>query len=290
MDEDFFERTATKEAEMRKWLSNFDGDFERAVKTIEKHQERKLLNQQTIMLVFIGAFFVNLLASAFYDFSNSLASGLSIQRLFWDIVIILVSVGISILAYFYVKKLLLDYKPYQPFLSLIIKPEDTKPFLKSSQFEEIMNSLKKGIRDFKTFGNGFFESLNIWFPYMFGDKVEKRPEKESEDFEDSDFDKQFPTMTKQYKISKMLPLDVNIVLDVILYPRVIYTITNKGDESSVHSFYLNFMFIVSNPEQSKAIQFLDTYYHVYASHIIEFCSYALDKALVKLNAEYERRE
>jgi hypothetical protein len=38
--------------------------------------------------------------------------------------------------------------------------------------------LEKGaLKDFKVFGNGFFESLNGFFSYLFGDKVEKKPVK-----------------------------------------------------------------------------------------------------------------
>jgi hypothetical protein len=238
--------------------------------------------------VFIGAFFVNLLSSTVYDLlilhTSQLSSQLSTQRYDLDVGTISFSIIAIAFSVFLVLRQLSKCKPPQPFLSFLIKPEDTEPFLQPKVFQAITERLEKGLGDFRVIGNGFFESLNAYFPFLFTNKTKKEPEKEHEELEDSNY-KQFPKTIKEYDVSAMSTTGVKITLEVILSPEIIHSLTPKGDETAVHSFYLVFGFKVLNPRHSDANKFLDVYYRVHASYIIQFCSYCIADAFRKEEAK-----
>ena len=278
---EFFKETENRRKAEREWLNIFRASLERALVNIKRHQETRLLTSQVILLAFVGAFLVNLLTSSVYDliFINS---QLTVLRLDLVLGISLVSATLLVIIFVILMQQLSKYKPSQPILSLLVKPEDTMPFLEKSDFQGIKKYLESGkLKDFKVFGNHFFQSLGLWFSHLFGDKVVKEPIKEYEE-SDTHVYKQFPKMTKEYDISAISTSDVKINLEVIVAPHVIYSLTRKGDETASYSFYINFRFKILNPEHCDADKFLDDYYHLYASHIVAISSYCIASAFRKL--------
>lgn len=279
---EFFKKGQREQKAEQEWIDRFRGSFERALGNIDRHQERKLLTSQTIFVAFLGGFFLDLLASSVYNLLSSVGSSSTSSILTLPIAIALISTGALVAAFGILWRQLSQYRPALPMLGLAITPEDTKPFLHESQFQSIKDFLGKGeFKDFRAFGNNFFESLERWFSYMFTEKVSKEPRKRSEELEEP-FRKQFPTMIREYDISAMSPSGVKINLEVILSPHVIYGFSQKGDETATYTFYAIFRFKILNPQHEDARDFLDYYYHLYAGHILRFSSHSIVSAFKKL--------
>jgi hypothetical protein len=111
--------------------------------------------------------------------------------------------------------------------------------------------------------------------------VKGEPIKESEESDLSIY-KEFPTIIKEYYVSPMSSSGVRINLKVMLSPHVIYDWTSQGDKTATYSFYVIFRFEILNPEHKDANRFLDEYYHLYASHIVDISSYCIASAVRKL--------
>lgn len=275
---EFFKKSERKHRAEQEWLNKFRGNFERAFSDIERHQERKLLTFQIVFLAFVGGFFLNVLASSVYDLLVSISSQQTFQVTILPSAISLICLAVIFLVLW---RQLSRYKPPQPILALSIIPEDTMPFLQESEYQSIIEFLEKGkLKDFRTFGNNFFESLRTWFSHLFNEGVTKEPTKESEE-SDLPIYQEFPTMIREYDISAMSPSGVKISLEVVLFPKVIYSWTNKGDETATYSFSIIFRFKILNPEHKDAKNFLDAYYHVYAGRIIAISSYCVASAFRK---------
>jgi len=273
------QREATAEQE---WRDKFRASFERALDNIERHQERRLLNLQVVLLAFIGGFLIDVLASSVYDLLVSINSQLTFKVIITPVSICFTSIIILVAVFLVLRRQFLQYKPSQPILGFRITPEDTKPFLEESVFHSIVEYLEKGeLKDFKTFGNNFFESLRVWFSHLFNDKVIKEPIRKSEELGLTAY-KEFPTMIREYDISPMSPMGVKTNLEVVLAPHVIYEWTNKGDKTATRSFYIIFRFKIMNPEHGDAKNFLDDYYHLYAGRVIAISSYCVRSAFQKL--------
>jgi hypothetical protein len=281
MADRFFKESERKRKAEQEWLHKFRTSFERAFNDIERHQERKLLTWQIILLAFIGGFLLNVLASSVYDFLVSSTSALTFQQIILPTVISLASIGSLIVVFVVLWRQLLNYKPPQPVLSLSIAPEDTSPFLQEAEFRSITEYIERGeLKDFRTFGNHFFESLQTWFSHMFNEKVVKEPMTQSEEQDLSAY-KEFPTMIREYDVSALSASGVKIGLEVVLFPMVIYSWTYQGDETATRSFSIIFRFRILNPEHKDAKYFLDEYYHVYARRILAISSYCVASAFRK---------
>jgi len=282
---ELFKKGEKEQKARQEWLNKFKDNFERALRDIDRHHERKLLSFQVVAFALFGAFIINLLTSVVYDLLTSLASPIATQRIDLDKSIVFVSIVIlfviSALLYWQLKK----YKPTKPFLSFWIKPEDIKPFLEPSEFQQISDYLERGeLKDFKVFGNGFFESLHGWFAFMFNEKVDKKPKKEYEEFEElgDPFYKELPTIIKEYDISAMSNTGIKFTLEVTLKPDIVYSWTQEGDKTAAYTFCLIFRFRILNPEHCDANKFLEEYYHLGASDIVKFASISLAKAFRKI--------
>jgi hypothetical protein len=276
---EFFKKTEKENKASQEWLNNSRGNLERALSNIEKYQERKLLTSQVILLVFVGAFLVNLLTSAVYDLL------IAFQWVYLDIGIGVGSIIALTIIFVLLRQQFSKYKPPQPVLGLLIKPEHTEAFLQASQFKGLMAYLEQGkLKDFKVFATSFFESLSIYFPFMFTDKVNKKPTKEYEKLENpKDFTcEKFPTVTKEYDVSPLSTTGVKTTLEVILAPHLIHLFTQDGDKSASYSFYLIFRIRILNPEHCNANKFLEEYFHFFASNIIRFSSLGIASAFKKL--------
>ena len=281
MVEFFNEREKVRKAQQA-WLNKFQYSFERALKDIDKHHERRILTFQTVSLAIVGAFIINLLTSVVYDLSISIVSPITAQRAHMDIIVGLTSLLCLMIIFGLLFNQLQKYKPPKPFLYLLIKPQDIEPFLEAADFQQIMDYLEKGsLKDFKAFGDYFFQSLHDWFSHLFSDKVSQKPVKEHEELETPLYTK-LPTMTKEYDISAMSPAGVKITLKVVLAPNITYSWTQIGDKTAAYSFYLIFRFSILNPEHSDANRFLEAYYHLSASHVVEVSSFCLASAFRKI--------
>lgn len=278
---EFFKKQQKKHKAEQEWLNNYRDSLERAKQNIEKHQERKLLTSQVVLLVFIGAFLVNLLTSTTFDLVTS-ASQMTIVRINWDIGISLASIAALIIVFLLLERQLSKYKPPQPFLSLSVKPEDTSDILGDEVFQAIKEYLEKGkLTDFKLFGDNFFESLSGWFSHMFNDKVSKKPIKEYEEFEQPVY-KALPIMIKEYDISPMSLTGVKVNLEVVLAPDIVYSYSEKGDQTASYTFYIVFTFRILNPDNCNAEKFLVEYFHFYAYRLLSISSYCIASAFRKL--------
>jgi len=278
----FFKEGQKKGKAEQEWLSKFRGSFERAFDNIEKHHERRLLTWQIVLLAFVGGFLLDVFASSVYDLFVSTNFQWTFQISIMSIEIGLISVISLIVIFVVLWRQLSQYKPPQPVLGLSITPEDIGPFLQESEFQSITQYLENGqLRDFRTFGINFFESLQKWFSHIFNEKVPREPIRESEE-SDLPIYKEFPTMIREYDVSSMSPSGVKIRLEVVLFPKVIYSWTNTGDETASYSFSIIFRFRILNPEHKDAKNFLDAYYHVYAGRIIAISSYCVASAFRKL--------
>ena len=275
---EFFKKTQGKRKASQEWLDNSRRSLERALLNIDKYQERKLLTFQVILLVFVGAFLVNLLSSSLYGL---LISDLSLQRVCSDIGVTGVSIIALIAVFVILRHELTKYKPPEPILVLPIKPDNTEPFLQASEFKSMTEYLEQGkLKDFRVFGNDFFESLSGWFPNMLP-KVEKKPIKEYEELVDPTR-KEYPTLIKEYDVSPLSITGVKVTLEVALIPHVIYSFTAEGDKTASYSFYLTFRFRIMNPTHCDANKFLEEYYYFSASDVVVFSSYAIASAFRKL--------
>jgi hypothetical protein len=282
---EFFKKTQEKHKASQEWLNNSRHSFERALFNIDKYQERKLLTVQVILLIFVGAFCVNILSATVFDLS---ITDLALQRVYLDIGVTGLSIIALIAIFVLLRQQLSKYKPPEPVLVLSIKPEDTEPFLRAAQFKSITEYLEQGkLKDFRVFGNKLFESLSGFFPIMLP-KIEEKPIKEYEKQEDPT-SKEYPTLIKEYDISPLSTTGVKVTLEVVLAPHVVYSFTTEGDKTASYSFYLIFRFRILNPMHCDANKFLEEYYYLSASNVIEFSSYAIANAFRNLK-DFDAKE
>jgi hypothetical protein len=278
-----YKRTENERKASQEWLNNSRSNLERALSNIDKYQERKLLTIQVILLVFVGAFLVNLLSSTFYDLL--ITSDLALQRVYLNTGISVGSIIALIVIFVLLRQQLSKYEPSLPVLSFLIKPENTEAFLQDSQFKELMEYLEQGkLKDFRVFATNFFESLSNYFLFMFRtDKVETKPMKEYETFYDpKELLQKFPIITKEYDLSPLSLTGVKTTLEVKLAPDFIQLFTPESDEPALNSFYLMFRLRILNPKHCDANKFLEGFFHVYASRIIKYSSPSIAYAFNKL--------
>ena len=70
---EYNKKEENKRQKANEWVNQFRPNFENTITRIEKYQERKLFNIEIIVLVFIGAFLVNVLSSSLYNLSAFVA-------------------------------------------------------------------------------------------------------------------------------------------------------------------------------------------------------------------------
>ncbi len=286
---EFFKKNEEERKKENEWLYQFKPNFESTLAKIEKHQERKLFSLEIIALVLIGAFLVNLLSTSLFDLT---LSGTYIEngRAILDIILSSVSLISIIGVFIFFKKQLLKYKPRTPVLTLIVKPEDIKPFIAKKRFELIMQFLDDAkLTNFKKFSNGFFESFKVDFGYIFGKAVDK-PIKEYEEKSEDPLHNDLVKMTKDYDLSDMSTTGVKVTLKVQLIPRVVHSYTQEGDKTASYSFYLTFHLIILNPEHCNSGEIVEYYYVSKASEIVKFASYSIDKAFKKNGLPFAKEQ
>lgn len=273
---ELFKSTEKERKAETDWLNRFKDSFERASRNIDKYHERKLLTFQVVALALGGAFLINLLTSAIYDLATSIFSQITTQRVIIDTFIGLISSALLIVIFYSLNKQFQKYEPPKPSLSFVIEPEDIKPFVNPSDFQQVIKCLENGeLNDFELFGNEFFTSLHNWFAHIFHEKVDNKPKKEYE--ENKTPLKKFPTMIKEYDLSAMSLSGVNFALKIILVPHPI-----MSAKTASYGFHLIFKFRVLNPGHCNANDFLYEYYHLRASGIVRYSSYCIISAFRKI--------
>lgn len=277
LQKDFIKRTEKEQEAHKEWLNKNRESLERALSNIDKHQERKLQIYQIVVLVFIGAAFINLLTSAIYDFS------VTMQRFYWDFGIASISAMVLILILFGLKRELSKYTPPPVFLSFSVNPEDLKPFLTDLDYNYIMNYLEEGkLTDFRAFGKNVFEVIDRMVPQvisnMFNIKGDIKP-KEYEDLRCPDRE-EFPTLTKVYEFTPF-NMGVNLALEIRLFPDFEIFLTKIQDKSACHNFSLFFYLIVSNPDRCKAGRIVNEYYSSVAISVLEISMISVNYAFYK---------
>ncbi len=276
--QEILDRFEKEQKARQEWVNKSRGSLERALNSIDKYHERKLLWLQVILLVFFGAGLVNILTSAIYDLFVTL------QRLCLDVGVVTFSIVALVVVYFLLKRELSKYNPPKPFLSFRVNPEDTKDFLEDSVYEDMMEYLKQGkLMDFRAFGDSVFESMNNLVPLMFTGKVKERPIQRYEELADPGR-KEVPTLAQDYDLSPFSTTRVKLTFQVKLVPDFMSFLTCIGDMSACHSFYLFFYLTVLNPEHCDAGTVIREYYDEVASRILELSSLSIDFAFRKLTA------
>lgn len=265
---DFFEKTARKQKARREWIFRFKDSYERARQTIMQRQERKLLTLQIILLVFLAGFLINFVSTSFYNF---LFNPLN----FLNNLLFLSSLFILACIFFYVRNYFLLYKPPVPTFVLSFKPEDLEHFIEKPKFKAIQKYLAdRKLRDFKTFGENFFERLEGWFRWRFREKISVIGKEEKLE----EASKEYPTIIREYDLSQISGGEINFHLEIHLIPDVIYVFGTKGDQTSARDFTIFFGFQILNSEHPNAGKFLDYYYHTFLGYIPEFTSLSLVQA------------
>jgi hypothetical protein len=276
---DFYQKTETERRAADNWRDNSKDNFEKVLNEITIHQERKLLNSQVILFVFIGALLVSLLAGGLFDLLTNIA--LTSLRIFLDIVIIGFTSVNSYFVYILFQDQVKKYTPAKPMLRFIVELENTSAFLQKGVYERITEYLKQGnLTDYKTFAEGFFDSLVTWFPYMFGDKVSKVPIDENEQIR-NDLLKEYPILSKVYDLSQLSPTGVKFSVEVMLSPDVIFCIGNEG-KTAAYGFKVIFFFTIENPDHCDAGKFLQRYYLTSSNDVVKFSSHAIAAAFRKI--------
>jgi len=279
---EFLKKNKKREKAENDWVEKFRESFRRAISSIERHQEKKMLTSQVILLTIIGAFLVNLLTSSIYSLLINVDLENFILAINLDVLITLISSSLLVVIFFEIRRQLSKYSPTQPLLNLVVKPEDIKEFVTERSYNKINKYLDDGrLKDFRSFGKSFFESLESWFPYMFHPEITKKAIKEYEDV-DKPSSSQYPTIIKEYDISKLSPSGVKINLEVKLVPDIVYSYGIDGDKTASYTFYIFFRFKILNPEHCYADNFLEAYYYVYAGRIVSHASYSINFAFSKL--------
>ncbi len=285
---EFYKKNEKERKKANEWLNQFRPNYESTLYRIDKYQERKLLNIQTIVLVLIGAFFVSLLSASIFDLLLSLTTSLVTARLLLDVIAALISTILILVIFLFFKKQLLKYQPQTPILTLLVKPEDIEPFIDAKRFALIMQFLDDAkLQNFKEFAKGFFESFKIHFSYVLGntvDKVIKEYEEKSED----PIHENLVAIAKDFDLSTLSTTGVKVTLQVKLSPRVVFSLTQQGDKTASYSFYLAFHLIVLNPEHCDAGKWVEQFYISTASEMVISASYAIDSAFKKNGLPYTK--
>ncbi len=280
---EFYKKNEEERKKATEWLTQFRPNFESTMSKIEKYQERKLFNLEIVALILFGAFLVNVLSTSLFDLSISLTSSVGIDRLILDAVISAISLLSIIGIFLFFRKQLLKYQPQTPVMTLIVKPEDTKPFLLEERYNDMMQFLDDGkLTNFKSFASAFFDSFKVDFKFLFREAVDN-PIKEYEEASNPQdtLHKGFVIMAKDYDLSNISSTGVKTKLQVKLSPHVIFSFTQQGDKTASYSFYLSFHFIILNPEHCDASKLLESYYLYNAKDIVTFASYSIDSAFKK---------
>jgi hypothetical protein len=240
--------------------------------------------------VLIGAFLVNLLSSSIFDLLISLTSVVGMERLILGSVFTVGSLFSLIVVFFFFKRQLRKYQPQTPILTLIVKPDDIKPFLNKQRYGDIAKFLDDGkLTNFKLFANSVFENLRNNFIFLFGHEI-KEPIKEYEEEATIPRDEEHKglvTMAKDYDLSKISPTGVKTTLQIKLTPDVTYSFSDEGDKTASYSFYLSFYFIVLNPEHCDASKLIEAYYLYRARELVKFASYAINWAFGAVGLEFD---
>jgi hypothetical protein len=272
------------------WLNQFRPNYESTLARIEKHQERKLFSLEIILLVLIGAFFVNLLSTTLYDLSLSLTAQASIEKLTLDSIMTVGSLLALMAIFFLFKRQLMKYLPQRPVLTLTVKPEDTKPFLNEERFNDITEFMKEGkLTNVKSFADSVFKFLERDSVFLFGKELDE-PIKQYEEKEtiipNDDSHKDLVTIAKDYDISFVSLTGVKITLQIKLMPDVVYSFGEKGDMTASYSFYLTFYLMILNPEHCDANKLLEWYYLHRAKDVVKFASHAINWSFRAAGLEY----
>lgn len=252
---DSLKRTkADRKAEFE-WINISKSKLDRALDSIQKHQDRKLLNTQTIMLVFLGALFVNLLSSALFNLNGS---------------VIAISIIAIIIIFFIVNRELSAYEPSFPFLSFLLMPENAKDYLNENQFIQFIDYLEQGkITDFISFANNFFKRFNTFSSFMFPNDIKIKPIREIEEpeFELEESFKKFPSVTKEFDLSPLNHTGVNATLEVKVAPDLIHI---SSPEPILLSFHILYKIRIKNPRHRDAGKFLESFYYSYCHKIFRY--------------------
>ena len=277
LQKDFVKQTEKKQEAHKEWLNNNRESLERALSNIDKHQERKLQIYQIVVLVFIGAAFINLLTSAIYDFS------VTMQRFYWDFGIASISAMALILILFGVKRELSKYKPAPVFLSFSIAPTDLKPLLTDLDYIYIMNYLEEGkLTDFRTVGKNVFEVIDRMFPQVISNIFNQKGEIKPKAYEDLRYpqNEEAPALTKVYEFTPF-NTDVKLAFEVKLVPDYTHFLTKVSDMSACHNFWLFFYLVVSNPEHCDSGRIVNECYSSVASSVLEISAISVNSAFYK---------
>jgi hypothetical protein len=287
---EFHKKKEREREKANEWVNQFRPNFESTLTRIEKYQERKLFNLEIIALVLFGAFLVNLLSTCIFDISVSFASQQETNKLIIDYVFAGVSIGSIGVIFFYFKRQLKKYLPQIPVLTMLVKPDDIKPFVAEQRFAEITKFLDEGkLTDFKSFSNAVLEHLSSDFCFLFG-LEKKKPIKEYEEEATIPNDighKDLVTIAKDYDISGISRSGVKVTLQIKLVPKVIYNFSAEGDKTASYSFALVFHFIVTNPEHCDASKLIEEYYLYRAHEIVQFASNAISWSFREIGLEFD---
>jgi hypothetical protein len=272
------------------WLNQFRPNYESTVTRIEKYQERKLFNLEIIALVIIGAFLVNALSTSLFDLAVSVTSQVGIERLIIDSMITVGSLLSLVAVFLFFRKQLKKYQPQKPVLTLVVKPDDIKPFLNADRFNDIEKFVDDGnLKDFKQFGDAVFKRLSSLSVYMFGQELIKDPINEYEEKATIPNDTAHTglvTIAKDYNMSKISRTSVKLTLQIKLTPHVIYTFNEEGDKTASYSFYVTYHLRVLNPEHHDAGKLIEEYYLYRAHELVRYTSYAVNWAFGDIGLEF----
>lgn len=272
------------------WLNQFRPNYESTVTRIEKYQERKLFNLEIISLVIIGAFLVNALSTCLFDLAVSVTSQVSIERLIIDSIITVGSLLGLVAVFLFFRSQIKKYQPQRPVLTLIVKPDDIKPFLNADRFNDIEKFLDDGkLTDFKRFADAVFKHLSNFSVYIFGQEIIKEPIKEYEEKATIPNDTAHTgliTIAKDYDVSKISRTNVKLTLQIKLTPHVVYTFNEEGDKTASYSFYVTFHLRVLNPEHCDAGKLIEEYYLYKAHELVRYTSYAVNWAFGEIGLEF----
>ena len=287
---EFHKKQEEKESHANEWLDQFKPNLESTIHRTEKFQERRLFSLEIIALVFVGAFFVSTLSSCIFDLLVSFTETLNLQRLIIDIGFFSISLEIIIIVFLYFRKELNKYQPQTPVLTLIVRPEDIKPFIDQKRYDDIIKFMYDGkLKDFKTFATSVFHRLTADFYFLFGiQKAELIKEYEDNpEFGGMLDNSGLVTLARDYDISKMSTTGVEVTLQIVLRPKTTYYIGVDGNKTASYSFALSFHLIVKNPQHCDADKLIEEYYLFKANQLVEFSSHAINWSFRQIGLEFD---
>lgn len=263
----FIDGSKMEEEAKREWLNRHRDIFEDYKLKLQTREHFYLLFLEILLIGFVGAFIVNIMASSIYGYINE---SFSINKYALNFYLFFIPLIFLIVIILLMKERLHQLMPQLPIITLNLKLSDLEHLEK---YNEYRKKLKDGILyDFSEFGNNIIDRFISLFSQF--NRIEiKEIEKSKATKLIGYFFKE--SIIKSYDLSPAFQNIINVELKVIATPKII--VTRTVDEKTretigpyVDDFNILYVIIYKKPKIEHAMYVYEIFKDKLAEDIYNF--------------------